>query len=64
MSKSSRRPRRIRVRGIRRQSADLQRLARAIIELAQAQVEADAKAEHDTRQSQGGDHPARPEEAA
>lgn len=34
--------RRIRVRGIKRDPADLRRLARALIELAQAQAEAEA----------------------
>jgi hypothetical protein len=38
--------RRIRVRGIRRETPDLSKLARALIELAQAQVEAEAQAEH------------------
>lgn len=37
--------RRIRVRGIRRASPDLRRLARALIELAQAQAETDAAAQ-------------------
>jgi hypothetical protein len=45
---NSRGPRRIRVRGIRRQPVDLQRLARAIIELAQAEAEATARASHET----------------
>lgn len=38
--------RRIRVRGIRRENPDLSKLARALLELAQAQAEADAEAEH------------------
>lgn len=41
--------RRIRVRGERRSPTDLRRLARALIDLAQAQAEADAEAEHQTR---------------
>jgi len=40
------RERRIRVRAIRRKEPDLRKLARALIELAQAQAEADAQAEH------------------
>jgi hypothetical protein len=39
--------RRIRVRGVRRDATDLRRLARALIELAQAQTEAEAKAQHE-----------------
>ena len=39
--------RRIRVRGVRRDATDLRRLARALIELAQAQTEAEAKADHE-----------------
>ena len=38
--------RRIRVRAIRRKEPDLRKLARALIDLAQAQAEADAEAEH------------------
>ena len=41
--------RRIRVRGVRRDPAELRRLARALIELAQAQAEADAQHERETR---------------
>lgn len=41
--------RRIRVRGIRRERPDLPKLARALIELAQAQAEAEAQAEHEAR---------------
>ena len=45
--------RRIRVRGIKRDPTDLRRLARALIELAQAQAEAEAEAEadHGTQQT-------------
>ncbi len=39
--------RRIRVRGVRRRELDVKRLARALIDLAQAQAEAEAEAEHD-----------------
>jgi hypothetical protein len=38
--------RHIRVRGVRRDATDLRKLARALIELAQAQTEAEAQAEH------------------
>jgi hypothetical protein len=38
--------RRIRVRGMRRDEPDLRKLARALINLAQAQAEADAQTEH------------------
>lgn len=38
--------RRIRVRGIRRDPPDLRKLASALIDLAQAQAEADAAAQH------------------
>ena len=37
--------RRIRVRGVRRRELDVKRLARALIDLAQAQAEAEAEAE-------------------
>ncbi len=41
--------RRIRVRGVRREPADIKKLSRALIALAmaQAQAEADAKTEHE-----------------
>jgi len=39
--------RRIRVRAIRRDKPDLRKLARALIELAQAQAEAEAQKEHE-----------------
>ena len=38
--------RRLRVRGVRRQPPDTRRIARVLLELAQAQAEADAQAEH------------------
>lgn len=40
--------RRIRVQGIRRETPDMRRLARALIDLAQAEAEAAAQAEHAT----------------
>lgn len=41
------RERRIRVRGIRREQPDIGKLARAIVALAQAQIEAEAAAAHE-----------------
>jgi hypothetical protein len=41
---------RIRVRGVRKERPDIRKLSRAIIQLAQAQAEAEAAAEH-TKQS-------------
>jgi hypothetical protein len=41
--------RRIRVRAIRRQEPDLRKLAGALIDLAQAQLEADAERQHKRR---------------
>ena len=38
--------RRIRVRGIRNEAPDLRKLARALIDLAQAQAEAEAEKQH------------------
>lgn len=38
--------RRIRVRGVRREPTDLRRLARALIDLAAAEMEAEAEAQH------------------
>lgn len=38
--------RRIRVRGIRRKQPDLRKLASALLDLAQAQLEAEAEAQH------------------
>src|SRR5665213_4151382 len=43
--------RRIRVRGIRRDPADLRRLARALTALAQAQAESDAEAADEQREA-------------
>lgn len=43
--------RRILVRGVRKEQPDLRRLARALIELAQAEAERDAETEH--RRSEG-----------
>jgi hypothetical protein len=42
--------RRLRVLGIKRRDPDLRKLGRALIALAQAQAEADARAEHTVRQ--------------
>lgn len=39
--------RRLSVRGVRREQPDLRKLARALIELAQAQAEAEAQAEYE-----------------
>jgi hypothetical protein len=50
------RERRIRVRAIRKQEPDLKKLAGALIELARAQAERDAEAEHERQH--------RPEEAS
>lgn len=41
--------RRIRVRGVRRARPDVPKLARALIDLAQAQAEAEARAEYEAR---------------
>lgn len=41
--------RRIRVRGVRNETPELRKLARALIDLAQAQAEADAEHEHKKR---------------
>lgn len=46
------RERRIVVRAIRRDPPDLRKLARALIDLAQAQAEAEAQAEHEARQAE------------
>lgn len=54
--------RRLRVRGIRQDPTDLRRLARALIDVAQAQLEAEAEAEHrkqtrhKTKQKQKGNN--------
>ncbi len=39
----------IRIRSQRREPADIRKLAKALVQLAQAQAEADAEREHDTR---------------
>lgn len=49
------RERRIRVRGVRRDPTDIKKLARALIELAAAQAEADAKADHERAKRTRGD---------
>ncbi len=47
--------RRVRVRGVRRRNPDLRKLARALIQIAQAQAEADAAQAHrDNRAEQHG----------
>lgn len=52
----------IRVHGIRRKRIDPAKLGRAVIELAQAQAEKDAQAEHEARQaSQAEAEPQRPQ---
>lgn len=60
--------RRIRVRGVRREKPDLPKLARALIDLAQAQAEAEAEAQHKQQAGQVVDLPrkklARPAEDA
>ena len=43
---SMRKNRNIRVRGVRRSEPDLRKLSRALIALAEAQLEADAQASH------------------
>lgn len=43
--------RRIRVHGVRREKPDLRRLARALIDLAEAQVEAEAQAANEMKPS-------------
>jgi hypothetical protein len=47
MTKPKQRGRRIRIRTIRRDPPDLQKLSRALIALALAQSESEAKAEHE-----------------
>lgn len=49
--RTSRRERHIQVRSVRREPADLRKLASAIIALAQAQAEADAEAEAKAKSS-------------
>ncbi len=46
--------RRVSVRGTHRQQVDVNKLARAIIALAQADAEAAAQAEHAAKQEEGG----------
>jgi hypothetical protein len=52
--KGHRPERRISVRGVRREQPDLRKLAQALIALAQAQAEADAKAAHELPRTGGG----------
>lgn len=49
--------RRIHVRGVRREKPDLRKLARALIDLAQAQAEAEAEAQHKQQTGQVVDLP-------
>jgi len=63
--------RRIRVRGIRREDPDLRKLARALIDLVQAEAEAEAEEQHRSRSSNvielrpsGKPNPADPEKDA
>ena len=57
MSRTYRRgERRIRVKAIRRESPDLQRLSRVALELAQAKAEMEAEAEARTRTDPSTDH--------
>lgn len=56
--------RRIRVRGVRRSELDVKRLARALIDLAQAQAEAEAEAEHKRRKAKGEQTPPGKRDAA
>jgi len=48
VSKSGRRERRLRVRAIHREQPDTAKLARALIKLAEIQLEAEARATHET----------------
>jgi hypothetical protein len=48
--KRNQRERRLRIRSIRRNPPDFKKLAGALIELAQAQAEADAEAQHARRE--------------
>jgi len=52
--------RRIRVRGIKRDPTDLRRIARALIELAQAQAEAEADTENKKQTPRNGGPKAKP----
>ena len=63
--------RRIRVRGIRRKDPDLRKLARALIDLVQAEAEAEAEEQHRKRSDNVVElrpssklHPANPEKDA
>lgn len=50
-NRTNRRERRLRIRSIRREPVDLNKLAGALIELAEAETEADAHAEQARRQA-------------
>lgn len=51
------RNRNIRVRGVRRSEPDLRKLSRALIALAEAQLEAEAEAAHRKQQTDGKQRP-------
>jgi hypothetical protein len=55
MSNKNQDERRIRVRGVRRDPPDLKKLSRALIQLALAQAEADAQAEHKKTEAKESD---------
>jgi len=54
--------RRLRIRAVRRNPPDLKKLSRALIELAQAQAEADAASE-DAQRPKGREHSTSPPDA-
>jgi len=54
--------RRLRIRAVRRNPPDLKKLSRALIELAQAQAEADA-AREEAQRSKDGKRPSSPPDA-
>jgi hypothetical protein len=56
--------RRLSVRGVRRDPPDLRKLASALIALAQAQLEAEAAAEHQAKQREANSGHDVPKEAA
>lgn len=56
--------RHFRVRGVRRDPPDMRKLGKALISLAQAEAERQARAEYEARQSQPDDLQERPAEPA
>lgn len=66
MSNKKKEVRRIRVRSVRRDPPDLQKLSRALIEiaLAQAQAEADAEAQHGAAETAGTERHEKEDERA